>query len=350
MSNNKEFIETVGERIDSLVNLDVPSRNATSILYPLAREKSQGPLCLSAASVLQKTIHPQDVVFIATGFTERPDITPEIGETDGPPGAAALARALHRGLGAVPIILVEEQFVGGMSCVMQAAGFRVLSPDEAMAATRSFASIHVAAVTSFPTDIKEAKKRARELIKEYKPASIVVIEKSGMNDKGVIHGSFGTRNDAIAKIDYLVLEATKENIVTIGIGDGGNEVGMGLIQEGLKQSSIPFIAKCKCGCGGGIACTTSTDILVTAAVSNWGAYGVAACLAALLDMADVFHSAVVEETMLQAAAYASFIDSETGYVMPPGVDGLASPVHQALVTLLSEIVTQGLRFMKKEGS
>lgn len=71
MSNNKEFIETVGERIDSLVNLDVPSRNATSILYPLAREKSQGPLCLSAASVLQKTIHPQDVVFIATGVVNQ---------------------------------------------------------------------------------------------------------------------------------------------------------------------------------------------------------------------------------------------------------------------------------------
>ncbi len=87
---------------------------------------------------------------------------------------------------------------------------------------------------------------------------------------------------------------------------------------------------------------------MTAAVSNWGAYSVAACLVALLGIPDIFHDATVEETMLQEAANASFIVSETGYVMPPGVDGLASPVHQALVTLLAQIVVQGLRFMKKE--
>ncbi len=77
-------------------------------------------------------------------------------------------------------------------------------------------------------------------------------------------------------------------------------------------------------------------------------YGVAACLAALLGVPDIFQDATVEGTILREAANASFVDSETGYVMPPGVDGFASPVHQALVTLLAQIVVQGLRFMKKE--
>ena len=347
MSTNEEFIEIVGERIDTMVNLDIPTRNATRILYPLAREKSRGPLCLTAASLLRERTHHGQVVFIATGFPDRPHINKAIAETDGPLGAAALARALHRGLGAVPIILVEEQLVAGMSCVAQAAGFRVLSPEEAIAAVSSFSAIHAAAVISFPNDVTEAKERARELITKYKPAAIVVIEKAGMNEKGVIHGARGDRNDAIAKIDYLVLEAIKGNIATIGIGDGGNELGMGVIQEELKKTSIPYMAKCNCGCGGGIAPATPTDVLITAAVSNWGAYSIAACLAILLKRPEVFHDALLEEILLQEAGRASFIDGATGYVMPPTADGLSSLVHQALVTLLMEVVVQSLGFMEK---
>lgn len=107
------------------------------------------------------------------------------------------------------------------------------------------------------------------------------------------------------------------------------------------------MAKCNCGCGGGIAPATRTDVLITAAVSNWGAYGIAACLAILLNKPEVFHDALIEEALLQESARASFIDGATGYVMPPAADGLSSPVHQAFVTLLREIVVQGLGFMEK---
>jgi hypothetical protein len=184
-------------------------------------------------------------------------------------------------------------------------------------------------------------------MQEYKPSGVVVIEKAGMNEKGVSHGARGDSNEAMAKVDYLVLEAIKEKVVTIGIGDGGNELGMGAIQEELKKTSIPFMAKCRCGCGGGIAPATHTDVLVTAAVSNWGAYGIAACLAVLINRPDVFHDGPVEETMLQAAARSSFIDGVTGYVFPPAVDGLPFTVHQAFVTLLREIAVQGLGFLEK---
>jgi len=348
MANNEDFVEIVGQRVDDLVNMDVPARNATRILYPLAREKIRGPLCLTAAKLLRERTHQGEVVFIATGFPDRPHINITVAETDGPLGAAALARALHWGLRAVPVILVEEQLVASMSCVTGAAGFRVLpSPEEAIAAISSFSALHAAAVISFPNDVAKAKERAQELIEKYKPTGVVVIEKAGMNEKGVCHGSRGDSNDAIAKIDYLVLEAIKEKITTIGIGDGGNELGMGVIQEELKKTSIPYMAKCNCGCGGGIAPATRTDVLITAAVSNWGAYGIAACLALLLKSPEVLHDALAEEAMLQEAARVSFIDGATGYVMPPAADGLKSAVHQAFVTLLREIVVQGLGFMEK---
>ncbi len=342
----EEFIEIVGERVDSLVNLDVASRNSIGILYPLARKKSKRPLCLSAASLLQERANYRDVVFIATGFPNRPHISHTVFESDGPPGAAALARALHIGCGATPIILTEEGAVEGMSRVMQSAGFMILPPEEAIATVGHFAIIHGASVLGFPSDDAAAKERAKELISKYKPAGIVVIEKAGMNEKGVPHGSRGDYNDAIAKIDYLVLEAIEKNIVTIGIGDGGNELGMGIIQEELKKSSIPNMAKCQCGCGGGGAPATRTDALITAAISNWGAYGIAACLAFLLQRPEVFHNTMMEERILEATANANLMDGGTGYCLP-GADRLSSDVHQAVVTLLGQIVLQGIRVMQK---
>jgi hypothetical protein len=49
---------------------------------------------------------------------------------------------------------------------------------------------------------------------------------------------------------------------SVGIGDGGNEVGMGKILDTILQSSIPNASS--------IACIVPTDHLIVASVSNWG--------------------------------------------------------------------------------
>jgi D-glutamate cyclase len=55
---------------------------------------------------------------------------------------------------------------------------------------------------------------------------------------------------------------------TIGIGDGGNEIGMGKVSWEVIRRNIPR--------GGLIACRVPTDHLVVCGISNWGAYGLAA--------------------------------------------------------------------------
>ncbi len=55
---------------------------------------------------------------------------------------------------------------------------------------------------------------------------------------------------------------------TIGIGDGGNEIGMGKVPWDTVRRNIPD--------GGRIACRVATDHLIVAGVSNWGAYALAA--------------------------------------------------------------------------
>jgi hypothetical protein len=58
-----------------------------------------------------------------------------------------------------------------------------------------------------------------------------------------------------------------------GIGDGGNEAGMGCVVEAVR-AHIPR--------GDTIACVTPADHLITAGVSNWGGWGLVAAVEAVL--------------------------------------------------------------------
>src|SRR5690606_27675887 len=55
---------------------------------------------------------------------------------------------------------------------------------------------------------------------------------------------------------------------TIGIGDGGNEIGMGNLKQALAQLDI-------------IPAVTECDELIVADVSNWAAWGLAAMVSVL---------------------------------------------------------------------
>jgi len=60
---------------------------------------------------------------------------------------------------------------------------------------------------------------------------------------------------------------------SIGIGDGGNEVGMGKVYPKVLTSSVPNAST--------IACVVPCDHLVVSSVSNWGGYAVAAAVAVI---------------------------------------------------------------------
>src|SRR5262249_51620832 len=60
---------------------------------------------------------------------------------------------------------------------------------------------------------------------------------------------------------------TTPAFTTIGIGDGGNEIGMGKIPWEIIRGNI---AK-----GSLVACQTESDYLIVSGVSNWGGYALA---------------------------------------------------------------------------
>lgn len=328
-----------GEAIDHLITADISLRGAISFLYRHAREETPLPLTLAAAHALLEGITERGTVFIATGWLDRPHIALEIAETDGPPGAAVLGRALQRAFDVIPVFLVEESLVSAMTSVVEAAGLKVLSPDAARRSVDSRAPISGSAVLAFPANVEEATRRARELIDQYEPSAVIAVEKGGMNENGTIHTSRGDdTSEHQAKADLLMRAALNDGIPTIGIGDGGNEIGMGRIQDAIRDG-LPF--------GELIAPATRTDFLVAASVSNWGAYGVAACLALLTRCRDVFHDAQMEARIIRRCADVGLIDGISGYV-EEGVDGLPSRVHVGIVVILAELVAVTLANLAEE--
>ena len=72
---------------------------------------------------------------------------------------------------------------------------------------------------------------------------------------------------SFCNITFCLFTAKKHpEIVTIGIGDGGNEIGMGKVFERVV-ANVQF--------GSEIACSVASHYLITAGVSNWGGYALA---------------------------------------------------------------------------
>jgi hypothetical protein len=144
-----------------------------------------------------------------------------------------------------------------------------------------------------------------------------------------------------AKLDYLFLEAQKRGILTIGVGDLGNEMGMGCVQEEVK-TGVPNGATCLCGCGGGIACNISADVGLICNISNWGAYGICACLAALAGEEEVLHDGKLEKRMINACVDAGALDPVSGMLIPR-VDGESDTINACIVEMLHRVISHVIK-------
>ena len=105
-----------------------------------------------------------------------------------------------------------------------------------------------------------------ELLGKYTPVGLISVERCGENAAREYANMRGVSiSDKTASVD-LFFRIAFGIVPTIGVGDGGNEIGMGnvasIIEE--KLSLKP--------------CVITVDELVIATVSNWGAYAIIAYL------------------------------------------------------------------------
>lgn len=327
------LIASIAESVDRLITTDY-GYGVIHELNKAARQLYGKAPALLAAERLRERVRPGDTVIIATGCTY-PGFELVVGEPDGPMGAAALARALALGLHAKPVIVAEDCLVEGVRAAVRGAGLNLLGLDHLRRLSPDLN--RSAVVLSFPVDDAQAIRESTRLLAELQPSAVVAIEKLGPNERGVYHMVKGHDSSAFqAKAGRLFDAARPGGVLTIGVGDRGNEIGMGAIADTVKRL-LPYGAKCQCPCGGGVADATLVDVVVPGTCSNWGAYGIAACLAALLDDPDILHDARAEARMLRGCIDAGMADG-ISILCEPAVDGIAEDVHLAVVTMLNAIV------------
>ncbi|HEU5170218.1 MAG TPA: glutamate cyclase domain-containing protein [Gemmatimonadales bacterium] len=329
------------EAIDRLITVEMRfasgfPRGIIPRLYDAARSRSDGPLTHRAAAGLVERVHPGDYVFLVTGAGGPPHLP--AGETDGPVGAAALGRALSRGLGARPVFIVQAHHLPPLRAACEAVALSFM--DDAWVAARRGGS---AAWRALPGEPSADAEGYREALETFHPAAVIFIEKLGPNDQGVWHTVNGVRVPPyeVGYAHLLAERARQQEIFTVGIGDGGNEIGFGCIAGAVREIH-PYGRACRCGCGGGVGTTAPADVLVVAAISNWGAYGVAAALAILRGEPGVLHDAAVERQMLERCVSAGGFDGNYA-AQVPFVDGTSADVQAGLVAMLGQIVANALR-------
>ena len=287
------------------------------------------PLSLRAAEGLVKNVHRGDSVIIITGAGTPPALPK--GESDGPPGAAVLGRALYKGIGAIPIYVVEEHHTDPMIASSEAAG--VMIKEYSIAKEKRLGGVLI----NPPTDGSAVPIWSASLFDLYKPKAVIATEKLGPNEKGIIHGATGLAGwKPQVDVSSLIYEAEKRGVFSIGVGDCGNELGFGRIHQAVKDIQ-PFGKRCQCPCQSGMATVVKTDVLFPAMISNWGCYGIEAVLAFLLNKPDLTHTPEMEKKIVTACLEAGGLEAMwcTKLFYVDATDGESS---MAIVQLLNNMV------------
>lgn len=301
--------------IDQAAALDLPARKVVRQLYDAAFDIVKKPLCLAAAEKIAAETSRGDSVFIATGF---PILSRNLWETDGPAGATVLAEVLQM-IGIKPLLITDKDCVEVL---------RLVSPE--------------VQVSVFPVNPEQAQLEAENLIAKFDPSVLIAIERPGWNEKHEYHNMKGQNiSDLVGKTDHLFHEGHKSGVATVAVGDGGNELGCGAISETVRKH-VPYGVRCQCPCGGGIAAATTADVLVVSGVSNWGSYGISACLS-LLKNVEYQHDGENELRLLKRIVEAGAIDSIT-LEKKPFVDGVPPSINSHVVNLIWAVAnTQDFR-------
>jgi len=231
-------------------------------------------------------------VFIITGFYVNGHA-----ETDGPIGAYFLAKAL-KACGFNPIIISD----------IYCDGFFKFDEE----------------ITSITLPVDADANRIRDIIVCYSPAAMISIERCGRNSDGrFCNMRKNDISDNTAPLDIFFIEA---DCLTIGIGDGGNEIGMGNLYNQIKEN-LPDIEPSVITC----------NYLIISTTSNWGSYGLISSLSEL----------VGKELLPEFDAVQNYLKFLNGLGSVDGFSGTNKPLVDGFNIETDKLIIELLRINSK---
>ncbi len=258
--------------------------------------RNVGPLAAAASGGLARAaaaLEEARSVAILTGFYI-PGAAKPAAETDGPIGAVFLAQALlHRD---TPVRMVTD---APCAPVIQAA--------IAAGGLAETCPLDVVAVPGFP-DGEPLSAVAERLDASH----LVAIERCG---PGVDGRPRNARGEDIGAHTADLHRLFQPPAFRIGIGDGGNELGMGSLPLAVIANAIAH--------GERSACRTPADALIVAGVSNWAGAALALLLGAEID-------GIAHDRLLEAICAAGAVDGITRLAAGT-VDAVDPLVHRQMI-------------------
>jgi hypothetical protein len=275
-------------------------------------------------------------VLVVTGFYIA-HANPPCGETDGPLGAVFLARALLP-LG-IRVSLATDGFcVGALRVGLQTWGLvdsvPVYDLDTQMAECLRSRPTHLIALERVGPSHTAASVSAQPGATDSEVAAFERLVNGEQRDR--CYSMRGRDLTAFTNPAHRLFETAagaEPPIVTIGIGDGGNEIGMGKVRWDTIRRNITN--------GGLIACRVPTDHLIVCGVSNWGAYGLAAGVRLLRGVAqdpELFDPERERAILEKMVRDGPLVDGRTGE-RTATVDDLSFDRYAAVLLQLGEILS-----------
>ena len=251
--------------------------------------------CSQAAQYIMD--HPGNVG-IVTGFYILSAGSPE---TDGPAGAIAIGRALQA-LGRRVTYITDSYTVPVLEGLLEDG----------------------TEVVDFPiADIETSRKASSEILERLDLSLIISIERcSRTNDDAYLNMRYVDITPYTARLDYLF----EAGIPSVGIGDCGNEIGMGNLVEFIPQvETLP-----------NDPAVTKVDRLIISSVSNWGGYGLVAALSGLAGR-NLLPTIEGETKVIQKSVDMGAVDGTTGE-RKYYVDGFTTEENGELLARLHAVV------------
>jgi hypothetical protein len=301
-------------QLEALIQRDVGGRGLARDLNDNLFTRTRGDLAAACSSLYEALRRGKLEVAIVTGF-----YIPSAAafETDGPLGAVFLARVIHA-LGGHAVLLAEDECLASMQHA-EGSNFSLL-PKGRLNSPGHLIAIERAGPSHTPQSICR-------LCPESLHAFLAQIPASEHNRCHTMRGHDVT---PFTLPLHELFETTGP--ITIGVGDGGNEIGMGKIPWSVIARSVPN--------GGVIACRVPTDHLIVCGVSNWGAYALAAGLwrlAGATGAAAVFDSDAERELWHNVLKQHKLVDGVTGQ-RELTVDGLDWETYSAPLRAMRDVL------------